>query len=62
MKLYYVERADAKEPEKLVVFAYIARDRKHLGELMNAKFASWSIVKDANGYQLNENWNCFYGT
>lgn len=62
MKLYYVERADPKEPEKLVVFAYIARDRAHLDELMAKKFAAWHVVQDINGYQLNKDWDCFYGT
>lgn len=62
MKLYYVERADTKEPEKLVVFAYIARDLTHLDELMTKKFTTWRVVQDTNGYQLSKDWDCFYGT
>lgn len=61
MKLFYVEHADAKEPEKLVVFAYIARNHAHLDELMAAKFSSWGVVQDTNGYQLNKNWSNFHG-
>ena len=62
MKLYYVEHADTKEPEKLVVFAYIAHDRAHLDELMTKKFSHWRVVQHDSGYLLNSNWESFYGT
>jgi len=61
MKLFYVEHADSKEPSKLVVFAYVARDIDQLTELMSRKFSAWHTVRDPSGYQLNKGWDTFYG-
>ena len=62
MKLYYVERADQKDPEKLVVFAYIAHNLAHLDELMGKKFSAWRVVNAESGYPLNKDWGAFYGS